>query len=181
MIQILHILTASTEHAHRVLAAAQASGFRESGATGLFKAKEPDHESVVVAVRTSGLLLDSIIGYSREKYDSASNDGHGPEINSMVNETYLQTLVRLANIRFVENAKRRDRFREALRQSSDKVIEGKSNEVKMKIKKKEAQRQIKIAKGRKIQEEKQKERWEMSNYKDENEDKDTDGLEWVFE
>ena len=178
LVQILHILTASTKHAHRVLVAAQASGFRESGATSLPKSKEPVQQSVMVAVRTSGLLLDSVIGYLQERRESDSSGEHELETISIVDEAYLQTLVDLANVRFEENEKRRDRFREALRKCSESDIKDVMNDVKMRARSKEARRRVKIAKGREIQEEKRKERRSESHYKDEA--NDTIEFGWVL-
>ena len=64
----------------------------------------------LVAVRSTGLALDSIIGYLQE------HNGMDPQtsMQSMVSEGYLQTLVALGNERFIENAKRTEHFRKNL-------------------------------------------------------------------
>lgn len=58
----------------------------------------------MVAIRSSGLMLDSVIGYQ-------SDD---EQLFSIVSEQYLHTLVDLANQRFTVNQKRIERFAEAL-------------------------------------------------------------------
>lgn len=58
----------------------------------------------MIAVRTNGIALDSIIGYE---------DGHG-HVVPMVSEAYLWTLLGVANKRFGINAERRDRLRASL-------------------------------------------------------------------
>lgn len=63
----------------------------------------------MVAVRTQGLALDSIIGYE---------DTQGRMI-STVSESYLRTLVKIANQRFAVNTERKERFRRALLHSSE--------------------------------------------------------------
>ena len=177
-LQILHILTASTKHAQIVLAAAQAAGFRESGATSLPKSKEPCQQSIMVAVRTSGLLLDSVIGYAQERATGNSHSEDDYETISMVDEAYLQTLVDLANFRFGENERRRDRFRDALRICNDKRTKNELVDGKMKERCKEARRQMKIAKGKEIQEELQRQKLNESPYTDEAYDEN--GLDLVF-
>ena len=174
--QILHILTASKEHAHTVLAAAQSSGFRESGATSLSRSNEPHLQSVIVAVRTSGLLLDSIIGYCQEKAKGTHSETSS-EISSIVDEAYLRTLVKLSNDRFVENTKRINRFRKALRQNNEDDKVEKSNKGKGKNKK--DRKNMRTVEELKIQDQIRKERLYKSNYKDE--DDNTDGFGWILE
>lgn len=99
----MHLLTASLADAQRVLSAALEAGFRESGAVGL-KSSGDSAPTPMVAVRSTGLAFDAIIGYQ---------DNNG--INtSMVDEAYLRALVSVANDRFHVNAERIERFRSAL-------------------------------------------------------------------
>lgn len=76
------------------------AGFRESGIHSV-TGGDPNP---VVAIRTMGLAFSSIIGY-------AAPSG---EIKPMVPETYLRTLVQIANERFAVNTERTERFRRAL-------------------------------------------------------------------
>jgi tRNA wybutosine-synthesizing protein 3 len=58
----------------------------------------------MVAVRSTGLSLDSIIGYE---------DDTGT-IHRLVDENYLRSVVAVANERFATNRERIDRFRQTL-------------------------------------------------------------------
>ncbi|OKL62796.1 hypothetical protein UA08_01443 [Talaromyces atroroseus] len=117
-LQILHVMTATLHHAHPVLAAASSAGFRESGLQSL-RCLETSQKnsseyysashSPIVAVRSSGLSLESIIGYCEY-----SNDNSDPVMRSLVTEEYLQMLVALANERFEVNKERVERFRTKL-------------------------------------------------------------------
>ncbi|KAJ6003176.1 hypothetical protein N7451_005723 [Penicillium sp. IBT 35674x] len=109
---ILHIMTATLHQAQPVLAVAAASGFRESGLQGLRCLEGEKGPSPVVAVRSSGLSLESVIGY-------CDNDDSGAEsvVRSLVTEEYLEMLIKMANERFAVNADRRERFRMGLLQS----------------------------------------------------------------
>jgi len=60
----------------------------------------------MVAVRSSGLAFDCIIGHA-----SLCEEGKAVP---MVSENYLRTLVAVANQRFEVNKERTKRFREAL-------------------------------------------------------------------
>ncbi|KAH8730624.1 methyltransferase TYW3-domain-containing protein [Phaeosphaeriaceae sp. PMI808] len=100
---ILHILTASTNHAQRILTAGLGAGFRESGAVSLSTTKGGD-STPLVAVRSTGYSFDSIIGYQ---------DQDGQNI-PLVDERYLQTLILIVNDRFRINKERIDRFRTAI-------------------------------------------------------------------
>ncbi|KAL4772637.1 methyltransferase TYW3-domain-containing protein [Aspergillus nidulans var. acristatus] len=103
---ILHIMAATLHHAQPVLSAASSSGFRESGLQGLRCLVEGDKgPSPVVAVRSAGLALESVIGYY---------DDHSDVIRSLVSEEYLQMLVTMSNERFSVNSERKKRFRIAL-------------------------------------------------------------------
>lgn len=86
-----------------VLSAASGAGFRESGAMGL-SCSVDGNVTPMVAVRSTGLGFDSIIGYQ-------SADGN---INSLVTEEYLELLVNTANERFKTNTERIERFRSGI-------------------------------------------------------------------
>ena len=104
--QILHILTASLEQAQIVLSAALQAGFRESGALNLISSTgEP--ATPMVAVRSMGLGLESLIGYEYENRQLCN-----------VTEGHLRTLIELSNERFGENTKRISRFRTLLKKLS---------------------------------------------------------------
>ncbi|KAL3472337.1 COG1590 daomin protein [Aspergillus californicus] len=113
---ILHIMTATLQHAQPVLSAASSSGFRESGLQGLRCLEGDDGPSPIVAVRSAGLALETIIGYCEDADNGES------VIRSLVTEEYLQMLVAISNERFLVNSERRERFRTALLSawSSDK-------------------------------------------------------------
>jgi tRNA wybutosine-synthesizing protein 3 len=79
------------------------AGFRESGAVSLLK-RQPDEEATpMVAVRSMGLSFESLIGA----------EIHGSR-RPLVAREYLETLVKIANERFVENERRIARFSTAL-------------------------------------------------------------------
>ncbi|KAI1812252.1 methyltransferase TYW3-domain-containing protein [Poronia punctata] len=99
---ILHVLTASLEHAQLLLRCGLQAGFRESGAINLTPTSSAE-TTPIVAIRSMGLSLESLIGV-RE----------GGNTKCTVSDEYLLDLVRIANGRFVENARRITRFREAL-------------------------------------------------------------------
>jgi tRNA wybutosine-synthesizing protein 3 len=101
--QILHISTASLEDAQKVLVAASAAGLRESGAVGL-NATGKDLVSPKVAVRSTGLAFDSIIGYQSDQAGFCA----------IVDEKHLRLLVSIANQRFKVNSERIERFRTGL-------------------------------------------------------------------
>ena len=104
--QILHILTASLAQAQIVLSAALQAGFRESGAINLIS---PSNEPAapMVAVRSMGLALESLIGYSSNEQEYCS-----------LSSRELMNLLDISNERFGENKKRIARFRELLRKFS---------------------------------------------------------------
>ncbi|KAJ9253431.1 hypothetical protein DTO207G8_4164 [Paecilomyces variotii] len=108
---ILHIMTATLHHAQPILTAAFSAGFRESGLQSLRCLSDNMETSPIVAVRSAGLSLESIIGYCD---DSSSNDDSSPIIRSLVTEEYLRMLVELANERFGVNTERVERFRTKL-------------------------------------------------------------------
>lgn len=105
-------MAASLHHAQEILSAAINAGFRESGVQSLKNLDEPN-SFPMVAVRTSGLALSSLIGYMR---DSEKEE----EIQCMVNEEYLEILLSIANERFNQNARRIRRFSDNLFQKDNK-------------------------------------------------------------
>ncbi|KAK3996990.1 methyltransferase TYW3-domain-containing protein [Cladorrhinum sp. PSN332] len=103
---ILHVLTASHEHAQLVIQAGMEAGFRETGAVSLLNNKKGEEEGTgpIVAVRSMGLSFESLVGVERE-------DGTR---RAVVSSTYLRMLVGISHERFAENQKRIARFRGAL-------------------------------------------------------------------
>ncbi|KAI0521137.1 methyltransferase TYW3-domain-containing protein [Xylaria bambusicola] len=99
---ILHVLTASLEHAQVILRCALQAGFRESGAVNL-TSSGAEAVTPIVAVRSMGLSLESLIGIQE---DGATR--------CTVSDDYLLSLLRIANERFEENKKRIERFRTAI-------------------------------------------------------------------
>ena len=82
------------------------AGFRESGAVNVSGAAgEP--VMPMVAVRSMGLGFESLVGAELAGQKTCT-----------VSDGYLHTLVELANERFDENAKRIERFRQALKEGS---------------------------------------------------------------
>lgn len=106
-------MTATLTHAQPVLSAASASGFRESGLQSLRCLEGSDGSSPIVAVRSSGLSLESVIGYCDDNETSANE----PIVHSLVTEEYLEMLVALSNERFAVNTDRKERFRASLIQA----------------------------------------------------------------
>jgi len=100
-------MAASLHHAQPILSAAINAGFRESGVQSLKNIEDPN-AFPMIAVRTAGLALGSIIGYARE------NETDGEEVHALVSEEYLETLLRLSNARFAANAERIKRFSDSL-------------------------------------------------------------------
>ncbi|KAJ9635373.1 hypothetical protein H2199_008376 [Coniosporium tulheliwenetii] len=100
---ILHLACASLIDAQKVLSAALTAGFRESGAVSLTSTGNGE-EIPMVAVRSTGLAFDSIVGYETAE----------GKVVSIVDEPYLQALVAIANERFCVNTERIQRFRSAV-------------------------------------------------------------------
>jgi tRNA wybutosine-synthesizing protein 3 len=120
---ILHVMAASLRHAQPLLAAAVNAGFRESGLQSLRNLHDPD-ACPVVAVRTAGLGVQSIIGHALEpnepEHDHQPTDGaelYACENEALVTEEYLGILVGIANERFQGNGQRIERFRTCLREA----------------------------------------------------------------
>lgn len=101
--QILHILTASLEHAQLVIQAGMEAGFRETGAVSLVKRRSDEEAMPMVAVRSMGLSFESLVGTETDGVRRA-----------IVPSEYLKMLVQIANERFIENQKRIARFSAAL-------------------------------------------------------------------
>ncbi|KAF4342626.1 DUF207 domain protein [Fusarium beomiforme] len=102
---ILHVLTASLEHAQLLLQCGLQAGFRESGALNVIP-NGKDAATPMVAIRTMGLAFESLIGQQV-----------GDHRQRTVSPEYLQTLVQIANERFTENNKRIGRFQNAFREA----------------------------------------------------------------
>ncbi|KAK6956173.1 hypothetical protein Daesc_001446 [Daldinia eschscholtzii] len=111
---ILHVLTASPEHAQLLLRCGLQAGFRESGAVSLTPAAGEQHATPIVAIRSMGLTFESLIGYQSD----------GDKIHCTVSSAYLRTLICIANDRFIENTKRINRFRAALAEATKPVKGG---------------------------------------------------------
>ncbi len=79
------------------------AGFRETGAVSLVSRVPGEDATPVVAVRSMGLSLESLIGVDKDGVRRL-----------VVSPEYLETLVRIANERFVENEKRIARFNAAV-------------------------------------------------------------------
>lgn len=106
-------MTATLQHAHPVLSAASSSGFRESGLQSLRCLEDSEGVNPIVAVRSSGLSLESVIGYCDDNDDEDASDKE-PIIRSLVTEEYLEMLIAISNERFSINAERKERFRSNL-------------------------------------------------------------------
>ena len=100
-------MTASLHHAQRILSAAINAGFRESGVQSLKNLDDPI-SFPMIAVRSSGLALSSLIGFSNGYRDGTES------IQSMVDDNHLRILLELGNARFKANAERIRRFEESL-------------------------------------------------------------------
>ncbi|EAW08870.1 tRNA wybutosine-synthesizing 3 family protein [Aspergillus clavatus NRRL 1] len=111
---ILHIMTATLQHSHPVLSAAATSGFRESGLQSLRCLEGEDGPSPIVAVRSAGLSLESVIGYCEDADEEDDTSSKEPVIRSLVSEEYLQMLIDISNERFIVNGERKERFRATL-------------------------------------------------------------------
>ncbi|KAI1391916.1 methyltransferase TYW3-domain-containing protein [Hypoxylon trugodes] len=142
---ILHVLTASPEHAQLLLRCGLQAGFRESGAVSLTAAAGEQHATPIVAIRSMGLSFESLIGYQSGDDDSS--------LQCTVSPTYLRTLIGIANKRFIENAKRIARFEAALAEAT-----GPSNTNGEEWEDAQVRRERKRAEGLKRREELQKQR-----------------------
>ena len=123
-------MTASLHHAQPILAAAINAGFRESGIQTL-KNLDDVNAFPMVAIRSSGLALESIIGCVADGVKDISAgvpDGkqyvNNEDVHRLVGDNYLDLLLNIANDRFKSNTERMRRFesdlfdREAITTSS---------------------------------------------------------------
>ncbi|KPI42343.1 tRNA wybutosine-synthesizing protein 3 [Cyphellophora attinorum] len=99
---ILHVLCATLDYAKPLLAAAINAGFRESGVQSL-KALDPDYDGdgVMVAIRTNGIVFESVIGLYDPCRDSAA---------AIVSEEYLAMCTGIVGERFRWNEVRKERL-----------------------------------------------------------------------
>ncbi|KAI3398570.1 hypothetical protein diail_8915 [Diaporthe ilicicola] len=110
---ILHVLTASPQHAQLILRCGLQAGFRESGAINLIPPTTSSHDlsaaaaTPIVAIRSMGLGLESLIG----------RETNGTK-HCTVSVEYLRALVKIANERFLENTRRIGRFRAYLKEAA---------------------------------------------------------------
>lgn len=86
--------------------AAQEAGFRESGISSISEDASGRVQTVMVAVRTTGLSFDNLVGQVEDD----------KTIASFVEPESIQIMVSHANEHFVHNASRTKRFTEALMQ-----------------------------------------------------------------
>ncbi|KAJ4386695.1 hypothetical protein N0V93_009593 [Gnomoniopsis smithogilvyi] len=112
---ILHVLTASPQHAQVVLRCGLQAGFRESGAINLLPTTSSSTSAAtpIVAIRSMGLGLESLIGTETNGIKHCTVPGE-----------YLKALINIANERFVENTRRIERFRRLLKEAVRKEEAG---------------------------------------------------------
>ena len=110
-------MAASLHHVQPILTAAINAGFRESGVQSL-KNLDDANSFPMVAIRSSGLALESIVGVISEKGGNdtchADQNDDCKMVDSIVTEEYLELLVNLANERFTTNTERVERFESGL-------------------------------------------------------------------
>ena len=109
-------MTASLHHAQPILAAAINAGFRESGIQSL-KNLDDANAFPMVAIRSSGLALESVIGCVPDRVKDTSRKGSDSKnyldsevVHSLVSDNYLALLINIANDRFISNTERMRRF-----------------------------------------------------------------------
>ncbi|KAL8935141.1 MAG: hypothetical protein Q9216_005565 [Gyalolechia sp. 2 TL-2023] len=117
---ILHVASASLAHAAPILSAAISAGFRESGVQSLKNLGDPN-ALPMVGIRSAGLAFESIIGVVRDApnrqnplEDGEDDNGVEEITEALVDEEYLEMLVKIANERFEANTQRIRRFEENL-------------------------------------------------------------------
>ena len=121
-------MTASLQHAQSVLASAINAGFRESGVQSLKNLEDPN-AFPMVAIRSSGLALSSLIGFIDDRVAPS-------EIISLVSGDYLRLLLEIANERFEANIERIERFRhEMLKRTAAKTSQWEDASVRKERKK----------------------------------------------
>lgn len=99
-------MCASLHHAQPILTAAINAGFRESGVQSL-KNLDDANSFPMVAVRSSGLAFESLVGYVDDSRDEE-------KVQRIVDNGALELLATVANDRFVVNRERISRFEEEL-------------------------------------------------------------------
>ena len=104
-------MAASLQHAQSILAAAIDAGFRESGVQSLRNLSDAN-SFPMIAIRSSGLALESIVGAAVNNWEEEGSADE--EVGSIVDENYLELLVKLANARFETNSERMRRFEDNL-------------------------------------------------------------------
>lgn len=110
---ILHILASTSRIAQQVLSAALESGFRESGATTIPSSTSRQvNASIPLAIRTTGLAFDNIIGFGCASPTTCATEDE--ILEAMVPESYLKSLMLIANEKFRINRSRTERFRRLL-------------------------------------------------------------------
>lgn len=97
------------QHAQLILRCGLQAGFRESGAINLIPSSSSPSAAAmpIVAIRSMGLGLESLIGRETNRIKHCTVSGE-----------YLKALVNIAGERFVENARRIERFRVLLREAT---------------------------------------------------------------
>ena len=128
-------MTATLHHAQPILAAAINAGFRESGVQSL-KNLDDANTFPMVAVRSAGLGLESLVGYLDDDHEG-NEDNKRSSIVSLVDEGYLELLVTLANERFVANRERVERFRDGLAKVRNEEMGWEDTDTRKERKKKE--------------------------------------------
>lgn len=105
----MHIQVATPYLADTLVKHALAAGFRESGIMNLGlpppKSKQKPAGFPIVAVRSSGMTVDSIVGIAGEE----TADGE-TVLKLLVPPALLKTLLEISYQRFEENTKRIQRF-----------------------------------------------------------------------
>ena len=121
---ILHVMAASLKHAQPLLSAAINAGFRESGVQSL-RNLDDSEACPMVAVRTAGLGVESIIGHAvvhnAPEFGNRRAKGYelyANEYEALVTEEYLGILVGVANERFEANKLKISRFRTRLHEAT---------------------------------------------------------------
>lgn len=109
-------MTASLAHASSILTAGINAGFRESGVQSLKNLDDPSNAFPMVAIRSSGLGLESVIGYVKER---DAPDEAKESIHRLVGDDHLALLLRVANERFCANEQRKNRFEDNLFRSEE--------------------------------------------------------------
>jgi tRNA wybutosine-synthesizing protein 3 len=148
-------MTASLHHAQPILTAAINAGFRESGIQSL-KNLEDANVFPMVAIRTAGLALESIVGVVSEREENEYPNTE--EVEILVSEGYLTMLVKLANERFKNNAERMRRFKEDLFRREA------GSEASLEWEDSKARQERKRAEGLKLQEEVRNRRMKEANF-----------------